>query len=149
MRGLRDFVPGQFPLPASPIYDGLSSLRDFVAAGFPLPQNPVRYIAAADGELPRAPELSYDDIHQGRGEVAGMGCGGSCGGSCAGCAGLGAFDFANLIPGETFNIPNTYLVAAAIAAVLIISSAGAGGGGGRRRRSNPARRRRASAKRRR
>jgi hypothetical protein len=127
----------------------MGSLREFVAAYFPLPQNPVRFIAAADGQLPKAPDLTQADIH---GEDDGLGCG--CGGSCAGCSGMGAFDFANLIPGTTFNVPNTYLVAAAIAAVFIISSAGAGGGGGRRRRnparrSNPARRRRASAKRRR
>jgi hypothetical protein len=144
MRGLREFVPGGYPLPASPIYDGMGSLREFVAAGFPLPQSPVRFIAAADGSLPKAPDLTQADIH---GEDPGLGCG--CGGSCAACSGMGALDLANLIPGTTFNIPNTYLVAGAIVAVLLISRAGAGGGG-RRRRANPARRRRrSSAKRRR
>jgi hypothetical protein len=127
---LREFVPGGFPLPASPIYDGMSGLSDFVPANFPLPHEPVSY-AAVDGSLPKAPALTQADLapipaadgYPCAGE--GMGCG------CASCGGgMGALDLASLIPGSTFGISNTYLVGGALLAVILFSSMG----GGRRRR---------------
>ncbi len=67
-RGLRDFVPGNFPEPYNPIWQpGMGDLRDFVSAEFPEPYNPI-----------------YPDTHTG---IRGMGCGGGCG--CADC-GMGA-----------------------------------------------------------
>jgi hypothetical protein len=69
-RGLRDFVPGNFPEPYNPIWQAsLGNLRDFVSAEFPEPYNPI-----------------YPDTHTG---IRGIGCGGSCGGTCSGC-GMGA-----------------------------------------------------------
>ncbi len=133
---LRDFVPGGFPLPASPIYDGMNGLSDFVPAQFPLPHGPISY-PAVDGSLPKAPALTQADLAplpaaDSPCSGAGMGCG------CASCGGgMGAIDFANLIPGSTFGISNTYLAGGVVLALIVFSSMS---GGGRRRR-NPRRRR--------
>lgn len=128
---LREFVPGGFPLPASPIYDGLNGLSDFVPAQFPLPQGPVFY-AAADGTLPKAPAITQADLAPTPAADSGYPCGGEgmgCG--CASCGGgMGDLDLTTLIPGSTFGISNTYLVGGAILAVIVFSSMG----GGRRRR---------------
>ena len=86
--GLSDFVPGGFPLPWTPVYDGMG---EFVPGGFPLPQTPV-YFASANGSLPKAPDLPMAAIN-GNGAYmgpCGMGsldCG--CGGTCGSC-GMGA-----------------------------------------------------------
>ncbi len=124
---LREFVPGGFPLPQSPIYDGMG---DFVAGGFPLPQNPVRFIASADGSLPKAPPITQADLAP---LPAADSCGGGMGCGCASCNGMGALDMTNLenlIPGTTFGINNTYLAAGVLVAVLFFSM---GGKRGRRR----------------
>ncbi len=136
---LRDYVPGGFPLPASPIYDGMGGLSDFVPAQFPLPHGPISY-PAVDGSLPKAPALTQADLAplpaaDSPCGGAGMGCG------CASC-GMGALDLSSLIPGTTFGISNTYLAGGAVLALILFSSMG---GGGRRRRNgtrrNPRRRR--------
>ncbi len=125
---LRDYVPGGFPLPASPIYDGMSGLSDFVPAQFPLPQGPVSY-AAPDGSLPKAPALTQADLAPIPAADSPCGAGMGCG--CASCGGgMGALDLATLIPGSTFGISNTYLVGGALLAVILFSNMS----GGRRRR---------------
>jgi hypothetical protein len=126
MRGLREFVPGGFPLPASPIYDGIG---DFVPGGFPLPQTPVYYVASVNGSLPKSPALTQADLAPlpaADSSSCGMGCG------CSSCGGMGALDMSsitNMIPGTTFGISNTYLAIGAVLAVVAFSSMG-----GRRRR---------------
>ena len=127
MRGLREFVPGGFPLPQSPIYDGMG---DFVAGGFPLPQSPV-WFPAVDGSLPKAPALTQSDLAPLPASDS-EDCGGGIGCGCRSCGGVGAFDLstmADMIPGTTFGIPNTYLAIGAVLALFAYSSMG-----GRRRR---------------
>ena len=139
-----DFVAGRYPLPWSPIFDGLG---DFVAAMFPLPNNPVGLVASSRGSLPKAPDLTQADIFAD--EDAGD-CGGPGACDCADCSGMGDFDMStiqNLIPGQTFGIPNTYLVAGGLLLLLAYSSSGSSRTV--RGRRNPVRRRRKTNARRR
>ena len=111
--GLNAFTMAQYGLPYNPV--GMGSLRDFVPGQFPLPQNPI-----GSGSLPKAPDMPMALIGHGNG--ADMPCGAGMG--CCDACGMGAFDMAsiqNLIPGTTFGISNTYLVAGAIVAYLLFA----------------------------
>jgi hypothetical protein len=109
---LRDFVPGNFPEPHNPIWQGrgpadadLPSLADFVDANFPEPHNP---------------------IWQAPGSMGSIGCGGSCGGGCADC-GMGALSvpaWALTLPaplnGSMAGFPTVYWIAGGLAAVVVL-----------------------------
>ncbi len=92
MNGLRDFVPGQFPLPWMPVFDGMG---EFVPGGFPLPQNPVFY-PSKNGSLPKAPDMPMALIGNGNGATLDD-CGGGMGCGCQSC-GMGALTGDTLIP---------------------------------------------------
>lgn len=125
---LGDFVAGGFPLPASPIYDGMG---DFVCGGFPLPQNPVYFQPSITGSLPKTPDLTSADLapipsyDSPCGSGMGCGCGGSCGGGC----GMGALTGDTIIPQASLpsflqgdalitGFPTLYLAAGVILAGL-------------------------------
>ena len=108
--GVGAYVPGRFALPQNPLWDGMG---DYVPARFSIPQNPV----GSRLSLPMAPALTQADING-----KGCGCGGY--GSCESCGGMGAFDMSSiqhLIPGTTFGISNTYLVAGGLLAFFLFS----------------------------
>ena len=114
-------TPGYFPLPAGPV--GLAGFGDFVPGRYPLPQQPVGYVQAGNGQLPKAADLTTADLAL-TPATDGDPCAGMGGCGCAGCSGMGdlmigTFDVTTLIPGTTFGIPNTYLVAGVLAAALI------------------------------
>lgn len=136
MNGLREFVPGGFSLPWTPVFDGMG---EFVGGGFPLPQNPVR--AAATGSLPKAPPMPMALIGHGNGSsLEGIGCG--CGGGCGCSGGMGALTSDTFIPqaklptflqGDAYitGVPTLYLALGVVAAGFLFMG---GSGGGRRRR---------------
>jgi hypothetical protein len=127
MGGLRDFVPGGFPLPWVPVYDGMG---EFVGGGFPLPQNPV---ASVNGSLPKAPPIHKAQIAPLPDSSSGVGC------CCAGMGRLGDTiipqaslpeflqgDFT--IPVVNYTAPLVYVAAGAIVVAMVMF------GGGRSRR---------------
>ena len=110
LRGLGDFVRGQFAVPQNPVMDGnrgMSGLADFVHAEFTVPQNPITDYYGMSG-------------------LSGCGCG--CGGGC----GMGSIssDFSAMTSGTA--PMTTYLLygGGALAAAWLLF----GMGGGRHRR---------------
>jgi hypothetical protein len=95
LMSLRDFVPGSFPVPQTPVVlSGMGSLRDFVPGSFPVPQTPV-VLSGMSSLVPSSPTgltiqgNSVLSAWQGAGMsgVRGMGCGGKrddCGCGCGG-----------------------------------------------------------------
>jgi hypothetical protein len=89
MNALRDFVPGSWPVPQTPV--SLNGLRDFVAGKYPVPQVPVVTTAGMNSLVPSSPtgmvipNNSVMAAWNGAG-MSGLGCGDSCGcgGKCGG-----------------------------------------------------------------
>jgi hypothetical protein len=120
-------TPGYFQLPGNPI-----GMGDMVRGGFPLPNNPVGYVQAGNGSLPKAYDLTMDDLAlepaSDSEPCAGMG---GCGCSSCGMGDLmlGTFNVTQLIPGQLIaGIPNTYLAAGVLLAAFLFM----GGRRGRR-----------------